>query len=181
MAQLRFRNTNERITSQEQIKALFDGLGAVYERWDTAKLPEAIRGRFLLSEEDKQAVLASYDAEIRELSGRRGYRSWDAIALSDETPQIEEQLKKFEQIHIHPEDELRAIVAGSGVFVVKGPGDAGYIDVEVEAGDVLSVPKGTPHFFTLQADRRVVAVRLFVGEDGWIAEPVEDPSYQAGA
>ena len=98
------------------------------------------------------------------------------IALSDSTPNIEELLKKFEQVHTHTEDEIRAIVSGKGIFIIKSE-ELGYYDVELEPGDVISVPENTNHFFTLMDNREIVAVRLFIEKDGWIAYNVEDPSF----
>ncbi len=178
MAEIRIRNTNERISGQENVQAFLEKYGVLYEHWDTNKLPEALKEKFILSDEEKNTILETYDAEIRDLAGRRGYRTWDIVALSDSTPNIEELLKKFEQVHTHTEDEVRAITAGNGIFIIKGPEDVGYFDVELEAGDVISVPENNPHFFTLQENRKVVAVRLFIETEGWIAHPFEDAAFQ---
>jgi cupin superfamily acireductone dioxygenase involved in methionine salvage len=98
------------------------------------------------------------------------------VALSDATPNLDELLKKFEQVHVHTEDEVRAITAGNGIFTIKG--DSGYFDVELSPGDVISVPVNTPHFFTLMKNRQVVAVRLFIDASGWVAHPYEDPHFK---
>src|SRR5690606_11737169 len=125
-----------------------------------------------------QQVLAAYDEEINDLANRRGYVTWDLITLSEATPNIEKLLKKFEQIHTHTEDEVRAITAGNGVFIIKGDEHIGYFDDEVTAGDVISVPENTPHFFTLMEDRQIVAIPLFIEKDGWIAHPYHDDTFQ---
>ena len=39
--------------------------------------------------------------------------------------------------------------------------------IEVEAGDLISVPRGTLHWFDLCADRRIRAIRLFQDPSGW--------------
>jgi 1,2-dihydroxy-3-keto-5-methylthiopentene dioxygenase len=177
MAQIRFRNTNERISDDKQVKAFLDSQNVVYEHWDPGKLPASLQENFKLTDEDKANILEIYDAEIRDLAARRGYEIWDVISLSDSTPNIEDLLKKFEQVHTHTEDEIRAIVAGKGIFIIKGEGDVGYYDVELEAGDVISVPENTNHFFTLMDNRQIVAVRLFIEKDGWVAYNVEDPEF----
>ncbi|MDT2181931.1 acireductone dioxygenase, partial [Paenibacillus larvae] len=64
------------------------------------------------------------------------------------------------------------------IFVIKGSDDTGYFDVELKAGDVISVPEGTPHFFTLMENKQIVAVRLFIETEGWVAHPYEDASFQ---
>ena len=81
-------------------------------------------------------------------------------------------------MHTHTEDEIRAITAGRGIFIIKGTDDVGYFDVELEAGDVISVPENKPHFFTLMDNRKIVAVRLFIEKDGWIAHNYADPEFQ---
>jgi 1,2-dihydroxy-3-keto-5-methylthiopentene dioxygenase len=177
MAEIRIRKTGERISKEEDVKAFLDKQNVLYEHWDINKLPEALREKFVLTDEEKAQILATFDSEIRDLAARRGYQIWDLISLSDATPNIEELLKKFEQVHTHTEDEIRAIVAGKGIFIIKGDADTGYFDVELQAGDVISVPENTNHFFTLMENRQIVAVRLFIEKDGWIAYNVEDPEF----
>jgi 1,2-dihydroxy-3-keto-5-methylthiopentene dioxygenase len=177
MAQIRIRNTNERIEGEDQVKAFLDSQNVVYEHWEPSKLPEALREKFILSDEEKAQIISTYEEEIRDLAARRGYEIWDVISLSDATPNIEELLKKFEQVHTHTEDEIRAIVSGKGIFIIKSEGEIGYFDVELEPGDVISVPENTNHFFTLMDNRQIVAVRLFIEKDGWIAHNVEDPEF----
>jgi 1,2-dihydroxy-3-keto-5-methylthiopentene dioxygenase len=176
MAQIRIRNTKERIEGEEQVKAFLDSQQVVYEHWDANKLPEALREKFVLSDEEKAQIISTYETEIRDLAARRGYEIWDVISLSDATPSIEDLLKKFEQVHTHTEDEIRAIVSGKGIFIIKSE-EIGYFDVELEPGDVISVPENTNHFFTLMDNRQIVAVRLFIEKDGWVAYNVDDPAF----
>lgn len=178
MAEIRIRNTNERIQGEQHVKAFLDSQEVLYEHWNPEQLPEELREKFVLSDEEKQQILTTFDAEIRDLAERRGYRTWDIVALSDATPNLEELLKKFEQVHTHTEDEVRAITAGRGIFIIKGTDDVGYFDVELAAGDVISVPESKPHFFTLMDNRQIVAVRLFIETEGWIAHPFDDPKFQ---
>jgi len=39
--------------------------------------------------------------------------------------------------------------------------------IEVEAGDLIRVPRGTLHWFNLCGDRRIRAIRLFQDTAGW--------------
>lgn len=178
MAEIRIRNTNERITGEENVKAFLNSQEVLYEHWNAAKLPAELQEKFLLSDEEKAQILSTFDSEIRDLASRRGYQTWDIVALSEATPNLEDLLKKFEQVHTHTEDEVRAITAGKGIFIIKGTEDVGYFDVELTAGDVISVPEHKPHFFTLMENRQIVAVRLFIETEGWIAHPFEDPTFQ---
>lgn len=177
MAEIRIRSTNERITGENNVKSFLESQEVLYEHWNPSKLPSELQEKFILSDEEKQQILQTFDPEIRDLASRRGYRTWDIIALSDANPNLEELLKKFEQVHTHTEDEVRAITAGKGIFIIKGTDEVGYFDVELEAGDVISVPEHKPHFFTLMENRKIVAVRLFIETEGWIAHPFEDPAF----
>lgn len=179
MATIHIRNTGERIEGQEAVGQFLADQGVLYEHWDVSKLPQDLQGRCAINDEEKSTVLATFDTEIRSLAERNGYANWDVVALHENTPNLEELLKKFEQVHTHTEDEVRAITAGSGIFVIKGGDELGYFDVELEAGDVISVPVNTPHFFTLREDRQVVAVRLFIETEGWVAHPFQDPAFEA--
>jgi 1,2-dihydroxy-3-keto-5-methylthiopentene dioxygenase len=177
MATIKIRNTDERIEGQEQVGAFLETQGVLYENWDVAKLPQHLQGNCALGDAEKEETLRIFDAEIKSLAERNGYENWDVVALSDATPNLEELLKKFEEVHTHTEDEVRAITAGHGIFIIKGQGDTGYFDVELEPGDVISVPVNTPHFFTLMEDHQVVAVRLFIEKEGWVAHPFQDPEF----
>ncbi len=177
MAEIRIRNTNERISCDDQVLEFLNKHEVVYEKWDVSKLSDELSENFTLTDEQKQAVLDTFEPEIQDLAARRGYRTWDVITLSEATPDLEAKLAKFEEIHTHTEDEIRAIVSGNGIFIIKSP-EHGYFDVELEPGDVISVPENTPHFFTLVDNRKIVAVRLFVETDGWVAHPFEDSSFQ---
>ncbi|AMQ19957.1 1,2-dihydroxy-3-keto-5-methylthiopentene dioxygenase [Geobacillus sp. JS12] len=174
MAVIKVRKTGEVITGEENVRAFLNSQGVLYEHWDIAKLPEHLRDKYVLTDEEKNEILATFKDEIEDLAARRGYKTWDIVALSEATPNLEELLKKFEQVHIHTEDEVRAITAGHGIFIIKGDKETGYFDVELEAGDVISVPEGNPHYFTLMDDRQVVAVRLFIDPSGWVAHPYEE-------
>lgn len=178
MAEIRIRNTEERISGEDNVRAFLDKQNVLYEHWDAAKLPEHLRNHFSLTDEDKNTILSTFDAEINDLAARRGYKTWDIISLSEATPNLDELLKKFENVHTHTEDEVRAITAGRGIFIIKGDEDVGYFDVELQAGDVISVPEGRAHFFTLMDNRQIVAVRLFIEPAGWVAQPYDDPAFQ---
>ncbi|ANA82192.1 Acireductone dioxygenase ARD [Paenibacillus vortex V453] len=178
MAEIVIRNTNERITGEENVREFLNNQEVVYEHWNMEKLPAALQENFKLSDDDKKRILDIFDVEIRDLAARRGYKIWDVITLSESTPNIEDLLKKFEEVHTHSEDEIRAIVGGKGIFIIKGSDDVGYFNVELEPGDVISVPENTPHFFTLMENKQIIAVRLFIEENGWVATPVADPQFQ---
>jgi 1,2-dihydroxy-3-keto-5-methylthiopentene dioxygenase len=177
LATIRVRNTGQRIEGESAVRQFLADNHVYYDHWDPGKLPAHLQGKFVLAAEDQEAILQAYREDIERLAQSRGYVKWDVIALSEATPNLDELLKKFEQVHTHTEDEVRAIVAGSGIFIIKGKPETGYFDVELEAGDVISVPENNPHFFTLTDERKVVAIRLFIDPSGWVAHPYEDPEF----
>jgi 1,2-dihydroxy-3-keto-5-methylthiopentene dioxygenase len=177
MATIHVRNTGERIVGEDAVRAFLASNNVYYDHWDFSKLPDELKDKFVLSDEEKNTILETMKPEIEALAKARGYVKWDIVALSDATPDLENLLKKFEQVHTHTEDEVRVIAAGSGIFVIKGTDDVGYFDVELSVGDVISVPENNPHFFTLTDERKVVAIRLFIDPSGWVAHPYEDPAF----
>jgi len=167
MAQLRFHDTNERLENVEEVVDYLNSQGVIYEKWDISKLPEHLCEKFQLTEEEKAEIIQSFRSEIDDLSRRRGYITEDVISLSPDTPNLEELLQNFKQEHHHTDDEVRFIVSGHGIFAIQGP-NGRYFDVELEPGDLISVPKNYRHYFTLMDDRRVVAIRIFKTKEGWV-------------
>ena len=60
---------------------------------------------------------------------------------------------------------MRFILAGRGIFFLHLGGKV--VSVEVGPGDMLRVPRGTTHWFTLCEDRRIRAIRWFQDTTGW--------------
>jgi 1,2-dihydroxy-3-keto-5-methylthiopentene dioxygenase len=118
------------------------------------------------AEASSEEVLAAYKTKIDELSARGGYKTADVIDVSSATPNLDVMLNKFNSEHWHDEDEVRFIVEGRGLFHIH-PKDGQVFSIEVEAGDLIRVPKGTLHWFDLCGDRRIRAIRLFQAVSGW--------------
>jgi 1,2-dihydroxy-3-keto-5-methylthiopentene dioxygenase len=95
-----------------------------------------------------------------------GYVTADVIDVNHATPNLEEMLAKFDKEHTHDEDEVRFILAGRGIFFLAL--DGRIASVEVGPGDMLRVPRGTAHWFTLCEDRRIRAIRWFQETSGWV-------------
>ncbi|KEZ52677.1 MULTISPECIES: 1,2-dihydroxy-3-keto-5-methylthiopentene dioxygenase [Metabacillus] len=167
MATIRFQETNERLTDQKEVSAFLNAQEVIYEQWDIEKLPEALRENYSLSDEQKEEILQVFTNEIADISERRGYKAQDVISLSESTPNLEQLLQNFQKEHHHTDDEVRFIVSGHGIFIIQAK-DGSFFDVELNPGDLISVPPNIRHYFTLQEDRKVVAVRIFVTTEGWV-------------
>jgi 1,2-dihydroxy-3-keto-5-methylthiopentene dioxygenase len=109
-----------------------------------------------------------------------GYVSADVININRETPGLEAMLLKFKREHWHDEDEVRFIIEGRGIFHIR-PRQGSVVSIEVQAGDLLSVPGGTWHWFNLCSDLQIKAIRLFSESKGWLpfyTESMVDSRYQ---
>ncbi|MFM8283837.1 MAG: cupin domain-containing protein [Planctomycetaceae bacterium] len=113
-----------------------------------------------------EAILAAYAPEIDELKRRGGFVTADVIDVRPETPGLETMLAKFSKEHTHTEDEVRFILQGSGIFHIN-PVARPVFAIEVHAGDLISVPRDTRHWFDLCGDRRIRAIRLFQDTSRW--------------
>ena len=167
MATIYFQQTEERVSDQQEVRDFLESRDILYEAWDITKLPVSLQENYQLSDEDKEAILSTFRDEIQDVSARRGYKTADVISLSDATPNLDELLVNFQKEHHHTDDEVRFIVSGHGIFAIDDA-ERGYFNIELNPGDLISVPVNTRHYFTLQEDRQVVAVRIFVTTEGWV-------------
>jgi 1,2-dihydroxy-3-keto-5-methylthiopentene dioxygenase len=156
MAVLRFPDTNAIFENEAAIRAELAGLGIEYERWNLDRVP---------ADSSADLVLDAYRDEIDEMKRRGGYVTADVIDVTPETPNLDAMLARFDKEHTHSEDEVRFILAGKGIFFLHIGGRVA--SVEVHPGDMLRVPKGTTHWFTLCEDKRIRAVRWFQETTGW--------------
>ena len=158
MALVTILDEGKRITEREAIAAYLNGCGIDYEQWTPAH-PVAVDATAV-------EILKAYSEEIDKLKARGGYVTADVIDVSPDTPGLDEMLAKFNREHWHDEDEVRFIISGHGVFHIHSKAGL-VIAIEVEAGDLIRVPRGTWHWFNLCADRRIRAIRLFQDKAGW--------------
>ena len=54
MAQIRLHVNNKRIETQEEVSAFLANNEVIYENWDITKLPENLREKYDLTDEEKQ-------------------------------------------------------------------------------------------------------------------------------
>ncbi|MBI3651752.1 MAG: cupin domain-containing protein [Acidobacteria bacterium] len=158
MATLTIPDEKRDLTEALAIQEYLSTIGIAYERWQPSHdiAPNA----------PAADILAAYANEIEKLKAEGGYVTADVIDVHSQTPGLEAMLAKFKSEHWHDEDEVRFIIEGRGVFHIH-PQDSPVVAIEVEAGDLLRVPRGTLHWFNLCADQRIRAIRLFQDPAGW--------------
>ncbi|KAM0006113.1 putative oxidoreductase [Helianthus debilis subsp. tardiflorus] len=107
------------------------------------------------------------DEELKKIRESRGYSYMDFCEVCPEKlPNYEEKIKSFFEEHLHTDEEIRYIVAGSGYFDVRDRNEA-WIRVWLKKGGMIVLPAGIYHRFTLDSDNYIKAMRLFVGEPVW--------------
>ncbi len=158
MATVRIPDENRTLTDRVAITAFLARAGIDYERWEPSH-PVA-------RDAPPEEILAAYSAEIDRLKQRGGYVAADVVDVRPSTPGLEAMLSKFNREHWHDEDEVRFIIQGRGLFHVH-PRQGRVFAIEVEAGDLIRVPRGTWHWFDLCPERSIRAIRLFQDPAGW--------------
>jgi 1,2-dihydroxy-3-keto-5-methylthiopentene dioxygenase len=158
MAILTIPKENRTINEPAEIAGYLAGIGVDYEIWE----PSAS----VATDAPAEEILAAYSAEIEKLKESGGYVTADVIDVKPQTQGLDEMLAKFNREHWHDDDEVRFIIQGSGLFHIR-PRAGPVLAIEVEAGDLLRVPRGTWHWFDLCQTRRIRAIRLFQDPSGW--------------
>jgi len=134
--------------------------GICFERWPVRKLDQAA------SNDD---ILATYSLEIKHFCEEEcNFSTSDVVCLTPDHPDKESLRQKFLNEHTHAEDEVRFFVAGQGVFYL-------HIDNKIyallcQAGDLISVPDGTKHWFDMGPNPSFTCIRLFSNPEGWVAD-----------
>ncbi|XP_066571858.1 acireductone dioxygenase [Amia ocellicauda] len=109
------------------------------------------------------------DPELQKIRDERGYSYMDIITIhKDKLPNYEEKLKTFFEEHLHLDDEIRYILDGTAYFDVRDKEDR-WIRIAMKKGDMITLPAGIYHRFTMDENNYTKAMRLFVGEPVWKA------------
>ena len=172
MALVRVPDENRTLVDPAAVTQYLASVGIDYERWDPSH-PVAVNA-------PAEEILAAYRPETDRLKERGGYVTADVIDVNPQTPGLEAMLAKFNREHWHDEDEVRFIIYGRGLFHLR-PRQGPVFAIEVEAGDLIRVPRGTWHWFDLCPDRQIRAIRLFQDPAGWVPHYTQsgvDRNYQ---
>ncbi len=166
MARLTVPEKSLTIHKAEAIKAYVEPYSMWFEHWD-------VSSRLDSTDISNEEILAEFKPEIEILSKRGGFVTADIINVSPDTPGLDAMLAKFSIEHTHSEDEVRFVISGRGIFHIN-PVTAPVFAVEMEAGDLLNVPKGTRHWFNLCQEKSIKTIRLFQDASGWSPHYLED-------
>jgi 1,2-dihydroxy-3-keto-5-methylthiopentene dioxygenase len=158
MALVHIPEEHRTIRGVADVAAFLASHGIEYER-TTPDVPVA-------ADAPAAEILAAYASKIADLNARGGYVAADVIDVHPDTPNLDTMLEKFKSEHWHDEDEVRFIIEGHGLFHIHPEGGPVF-SIEVGAGDLIRVPKGTHHWFDLCGGRRIRAIRLFQDPSGW--------------
>jgi 1,2-dihydroxy-3-keto-5-methylthiopentene dioxygenase len=124
---------------------------------------------------DQDAVLAAHRDDVDQIVSEHGFAAVDVAAQHptghpDWAAAARELRAKFADEHTHgDDDEVRFIVRGSGVFYLHSDGRVRA--VQTVAGDLISVPPHTMHWFDMGLVPDFTTIRFFHNKEGWVAFP----------
>ncbi len=125
-----------------------------------------------------EEILEAYREQVDRIVAEEGYILVDVAQLRpDGSPGFAEKARnareKFLSEHTHDDDEVRYFVSGSGVFYLHV--DGRIYAVLCEAGDLLTVPRETTHWFDMGTEPDFTAIRFFHDDDGWVGNFTGNP------
>lgn len=148
------------ISGVEEIKSELAKIGVKYEVW-TPQVDVS-------PQDDSEAILKIFAAEIEQLKSERGFKTQDVIAMHPTHEAKDSLRKKFLSEHIHSDDEARYFVHGQGLFYVHK--DSKVFGILCEKGDLINVPADTRHWFDMGPNPNFKCIRVFTDEAGWVAQ-----------
>ena len=114
-----------------------------------------------------EAVLQAYADKVDELKARGGYTAADVIHVTPRRRRISTRCSRNSAASTGTTKTKSASSSKAAGCFISARRAAPVFAIEVEAGDLISVPRGTHHWFDLCAERRIRAIRLFQDASGW--------------
>jgi len=150
----------ETIRDYQAIASTLAGINVQLERWQADKV--------LPVDADQDSVLSAYQDAIDKLNAQYGFKTVDVVSLRPDNPNKVEMRGKFLAEHIHHDFEIRFFVDGSGLFYLHVDGKI-YM-ILCEAGDLISVPANTTHWFDMGENPNFKCIRFFTTDNGWVGD-----------
>ena len=163
MAVLFIPDTNTRLSDANEIRKYLNQRGIFFDQWQAqVKFNDSAT---------QQDILDAYAHELEPYMIANGYQTADVISIHSATPNYPEIRAKFLSEHTHSEDEVRFFVDGEGFFWFNLGGNEPVFNVRCQAGDLISVPAGTKHWFDAGLENPFVkAIRVFIDPSGWVPD-----------
>ncbi len=154
-------------SNPEEIRTFLSERGIWFTQWEASE-PLAI-------DADQDTVLRAYEHVLEPFMQQNGYQTADVININAGTPNYEVVRNKFLSEHQHTEDEVRFFVFGQGAFWFNlDNGKDPIFNVLCQAGDLISVPANTRHWFDAGKENpSVKAIRMFIDQSGWVPHYTE--------
>ncbi len=167
MAVLNIPDQNKSISDKHEIKQFLNERGVFFDQWEAEVAFD--------EEADQETVLKAYEHALKPYMETNGYQTADVININSKTPNYEAVRNKFLSEHTHTEDEVRFFVDGKGFFWFNlDNGKDPIFNVMCEAGDLISVPANTKHWFDAGKENpHVKAIRVFIDQSGWVPHYTE--------
>ncbi|KAI5057465.1 hypothetical protein GOP47_0027480 [Adiantum capillus-veneris] len=103
---------------------------------------------------------------LETIKKERGYNYWDIVTMDPSMADYEEKVNRFFTEHLHADEEIRFLLEGGGYWDIRDH-DEKWIRFRIEKGDLVVLPPGMYHRFTLDANNHAKAMRLFKGLPCW--------------
>lgn len=133
--------------------------GVQFGRWPLRPLPDSA---------GLAAVQAAYAEELADLGGDFALHSADRVALAPDDAHWPALRQQFLAEHRHADAEIRFLLAGTGLFYLRGA--QGFLGLLCEAGEWVALPAGLAHCFDAGEAPAFEALRLFGRPQGGVAE-----------
>jgi len=112
-----------------------------------------------------------WEGEIDAVARDRQYKNRDVKESGRDIlgDTYDSMMKMVYEEHIHEDEEIRFVLGGSGFFDIREHSTDNWVRVHVSKGDLLVVPAGIYHRFSLDNNEYMKVMRLFKDEPKWLA------------
>ena len=163
--------TGVEITDDDAVASFLAERNIAFATWEIPPEARELAALPRLDDSQKSRLVTLFADRL----GATGYPSADVVAIRSDLPGLSDALAKFDRLHYHDDDEVRAIVGGDGVFGFMDGDDRQFL-LHIVAGEYISVPAMTWHWFYCTAQKNITALRLFEDMAGWVPHYRSDVS-----